>query len=46
MQEPRSAWTQAHAVFADRNHLRALGVTVLIYFSGFTVVPFIAPSVW
>lgn len=39
----RSALAQAHAVFTDRNHLRALGVTVLLNFSGFTVVPFVAP---
>src|SRR5262245_7209016 len=39
----RSAVAQARAVFAHRNHLRAFGLTVLLNFSGFAIVPFVAP---
>jgi len=34
---------QALAVFSDRNHLRALTLTAVMIFGGFSVIPFIAP---
>jgi len=39
----RSALAQTRAVFTRWNHVRALGVTTLMGFSGFAIVPFIAP---
>jgi predicted MFS family arabinose efflux permease len=39
----RSVLAQARALVARRNHLNAFGLTVLLNFSGFCVVPFIAP---
>ncbi len=34
---------QAIAVFSDTNHLRALTLTAVMIFGGFSVIPFIAP---
>ncbi len=34
---------QAHAVFADANHRRALTLIAILIFGGFSVIPFIAP---
>ena len=39
----RSALAQLGAVFGRRNHLRAFGLTMALNFSGFLIVPFIAP---
>jgi predicted MFS family arabinose efflux permease len=39
----RSAFAQIAAVFGRRNHLRAFGLTIALNFSGFLIVPFIAP---
>ena len=39
----RSALAQLAAVFGRRNHLRAFGLTIALNFSGFLIVPFIAP---
>lgn len=39
----RSVLAQARALVARRNHLNAFGLTVLLNFSGFSIVPFIAP---
>ncbi len=39
----RSALAQISAVFGRRNHLRAFALTIALNFSGFLIVPFIAP---
>jgi len=39
----RHPWRQAITVFSDRNHLRALTLTAVMIFGGFSVIPFIAP---
>ena len=39
----RSALARLGAVFGRRNHLRAFGLTMALNFSGFLIVPFIAP---
>jgi predicted MFS family arabinose efflux permease len=39
----RSALAQIGAVFGRRNHLRVFGLTIALNFSGFLIVPFIAP---
>ena len=39
----RHPFRQAVAVFSDRNHLRALTLTAVMIFGGFSVIPFIAP---
>lgn len=39
----RHPMRQAIAVFSDANHLRALTLTAVMIFGGFSVIPFIAP---
>ncbi len=39
----RNALRQAIAVFANNNHLRALALTAVMIFGGFSVIPFISP---
>jgi predicted MFS family arabinose efflux permease len=39
----RSAAAQIAGVFGRANHLRALGLTMLLNFSGMSIVPFLAP---
>ena len=39
----RHPFRQAITVFSDRNHLRALTLTAVMIFGGFSVIPFIAP---
>ncbi len=47
LQAPRqgSAWANVAEVLADRNHLKALGFTVLLMFAGFVVIPYITIAI-
>jgi len=39
----RASFARVFEVFSNANHWRAFGLTMLLNFSGFTVVPFLAP---
>jgi len=44
LDERRGALGQLAAIFGERNHLRAFAFMIVLMFAGFSVIPFIAPT--
>jgi predicted MFS family arabinose efflux permease len=44
-QREATPWAEVGGVLADRNHLKALGFTVLLMFGGFVVIPYITIAI-